>query len=40
MTEDFRTSLIYNSLYYSFYFLYSFYPEALCDRNLKYGYIP
>jgi hypothetical protein len=40
MAEDFRTKFNLQLLILLFYPLYSFYPEALCDRNLKYGYIP
>ncbi len=40
MAEDFRTKFNLQLLILFILFPYSLYPEALCDRNLKYGYIP
>jgi hypothetical protein len=44
MAEDFWTKfnlqLLILFILLFILFTYSFYPEALCDRNLKYGYIP
>lgn len=45
MAGDFQTKFNLQFLILQFLILFilfpnSFYPEALCDRNLKYGYIP